>query len=79
VAKTESRLTTVLVVVSLVFACDKAAYAYIDPGTGSFVLQVLFGGVAGAVVLFKMYWKSLREKFGLPQKPAEGGLDSRDR
>ena len=28
-------------------------FAYIDPGTGSILLQTLLGGVAGLVVFFK--------------------------
>ncbi|HUO45662.1 MAG TPA: hypothetical protein VM470_02385 [Acidimicrobiia bacterium] len=28
-------------------------FAYIDPGTGSILLQALLGGVAGLVVFFK--------------------------
>lgn len=29
---------------------------YIDPGTGSMLLQVILGGVAGAAVAVKMFW-----------------------
>ncbi len=32
------------------------AHAYLDPGSGSMILQVIAGGVAGAVVAFKMFW-----------------------
>jgi hypothetical protein len=34
--------------------------AYIDPGTGSFVLQVVVGALLGASVAAKMYWSRLR-------------------
>ena len=37
----------------------KPTYAYLDPGTGSFVIQVLVGFVAGAGVLVKMYWNKI--------------------
>lgn len=30
--------------------------AYLDPGTGSMILQVILGGVAGAAVAVKMFW-----------------------
>ena len=39
------------------------AYAYLDPGTGSIVLQLLFGGVAGALVIFKLYWHRIKMVF----------------
>ena len=33
--------------------------AYLDPGAGSMVLQALLGGVAGVLVLLKLYWRRL--------------------
>jgi hypothetical protein len=32
------------------------AHAYLDLGTGSMVLQALLGGVAGLVVIGRLYW-----------------------
>ena len=40
------------------------AYAYLDPGTGSMLLQLLLGGVAGVVLIFKMYWARIKQFFG---------------
>ena len=37
------------------------AWAYLDPGTGSMMLQVLLGGIAGAMVVGRLYWDRLRE------------------
>jgi hypothetical protein len=54
------------------------AYAYIDPGTGGLLVQLLTGGVAGALVLLKLYWHKVRDLFGLsapdagPASPATG-------
>jgi hypothetical protein len=33
--------------------------AYVDPGAGSIVLQVLLGGVAGLVVIGRVLWQRL--------------------
>lgn len=33
-----------------------SAHAYLDPGTGSIILQVLLGGVAGLALAAKLYW-----------------------
>ena len=30
--------------------------SYIDPGTGSFLLQVLFAGVLGGLAAIKIFW-----------------------
>ena len=36
------------------------AQAYIDPGTGAFVLQFLVAGILGAAFAVKMYWNRLK-------------------
>ena len=43
------------------------AYAYLDPGTGSMILQILLGGVAGALVIGKLYWHRLKQILGIGQ------------
>ena len=44
------------------------AWAYLDPGTGSILLQVIIGGVAGLGIVGKLYWHRLRSFFGLGKK-----------
>jgi hypothetical protein len=39
------------------------AHAYLDPGTGSFFLQMLIGGIAGSLVAIKMYWSRVKAFF----------------
>lgn len=33
--------------------------AYLDPGTGSLLLQLMVGGLAAAGVMLKVYWRRL--------------------
>ena len=40
------------------------AHAYLDPGTGSMLLQILLGGLAGLGVIAKLYWYRIRTFFG---------------
>lgn len=44
------------------------AYAYLDPGTGSMILQGLIGGVAASVTVISLYYRKattfLRDRFG---------------
>lgn len=40
------------------------AHAYLDPGTGSFVLQMLLGGIAGVMVVARLYWEKLKLAIG---------------
>lgn len=35
------------------------AHAYLDPGTGSMIVQVIIGGIAAGLVAFKMFWARL--------------------
>jgi hypothetical protein len=50
------------------------AFAYIDPGTGSMMLQLLLGGVAGAVVVGRLYMQKISDRFRVlvGRKPASG-------
>ncbi len=53
------------------------AYAYLDPGTGSMLVQMLLGGVAGALVVGKLYWHRIKAFFGRrPQKNGDQELPS---
>ena len=36
--------------------------AYIDPGTGSALIQVLIGAIAGVGITLKLYWFKIKEK-----------------
>jgi hypothetical protein len=36
-----------------------AVFAYLDPGTGSMLVQLLVGGVAAVAVTAKLYWNRL--------------------
>ena len=47
------------------------AFAYLDPGTGSMLLQVILGGIAAVGVAIKLYWHKLRVALGLGRKAQE--------
>jgi len=51
------------------------AFAYLDGGTGSMLLQLLLGGVAGLAIAGKLYWHRLMVLLGLRSNQAleEGG------
>lgn len=35
-------------------------FAYLDPGSGSMILQVLAGGLAAVAVTAKLYWRRVK-------------------
>ena len=53
-------------------AFPPAAQAYLDPGSGSMLLQILLGGTAGLAVLLKLYWQRLLLVFGVQAKENAG-------
>ena len=38
-------------------------YAYLDPGTGSLVIQILIGALFGGLVTIKIYWGKIKPLF----------------
>lgn len=38
------------------------AHAYIDPGTGSIILQSIIGGIAAGALVIKLYWAKLKAR-----------------
>ena len=44
------------------------AFAYLDPGTGSMLLQVILGGIAAVGVALKLYWHKIRAALGMAKK-----------
>lgn len=60
---------------SAVFLAASAAapaHAYLDPGTGSMLLQLMLGGIAGLMVVGKLYLKRATDFFrGMGRRPPE--------
>ena len=52
-------------------AMAQPAYAYLDPGTGSIVLQSLIGAVAAGLVLGRSYLYQVKTWLGLQPKRDE--------
>jgi len=38
------------------------AYAYLDPGTGSAIIQAIFGALVGVGITLKVYWAKIKYK-----------------
>jgi hypothetical protein len=59
-----------LVVLGFWLLVVPAANAYVDPGTGSFIFQVLIGAFLGAAVALKVFWRRI---WGfITRKPVSG-------
>jgi hypothetical protein len=54
-------------------------YAYVDPGTGSIILQGLLAGVAVVITSVSMFWQRIRSFFSSlfsPRKSTDPSPDS---
>jgi hypothetical protein len=66
---------TVTVLACTVFATP--SYAYLDPGTGSIILQSALAGIAVAMGVLRLYWYRLKAFFS--GKTSESNVqDSKD-
>jgi hypothetical protein len=60
-----------VIAVMMVGMSTSAAHAYLDPGTGSIILQLLLGGVAGLALTCKLYWQKLLSLVGAEKQAKE--------
>ena len=56
--------TSLLVALIVALIVPQAAHAYLDPASGSMILQAVIGGVAAAALAFKYYWRRIQAFFG---------------
>ena len=61
----------------LVVCCSYAARAYVDPGTGGLVFQVMLGVVVGGIPGTALFWKRIRvfQRSTYGKKPPQSGTD----
>lgn len=58
------------VIFVLVVLIAPNAMAYLDPGTGSMMLQVILGGIAAIGVALKLFWYRIIAFLGFGKKSA---------
>jgi len=65
-------LRSIIVVLVLLFSSSffiHDAFAYLDPATGTIIIQVLIGALVGIGITLKIYWYKLKEKIsGISKK-----------
>ena len=70
---------THLIIILVIFALfclvfPHKAYAYLDPGTGSLILQLIIAFLLGASFAIKVYWRKIKTFFTnrFSKKPRDG-------
>ncbi len=44
---------------------------YLDPGSGSFIIQILIASLLGIGLALRAYWGKIKARFGSKEKSAE--------
>lgn len=55
------KLLTLLL--TIYFSFITKSYAYLDPGTGSIILQAILGFIAAAITTLSFYWNKVKTLF----------------
>lgn len=53
-------MKTILVSITFYFICMTGSYAYIDPGTGSIILQAILAFIASVFAVASFYWNKIK-------------------
>ena len=67
----EKMLAVGFTAASMLVLTAAPAFAYIDPGSGGMMMQLLLGGAAGVVVLARLYWRRFLNAVGLNKDPGQ--------
>jgi hypothetical protein len=64
-------MSRLIVVTLFVLLLSRPAYAYLDPGTGSILVQGLLAALAVGSAAVAAFWTRLRQLFSGRRKPAD--------
>ncbi|HUT32490.1 MAG TPA: hypothetical protein VNE39_03335 [Planctomycetota bacterium] len=53
------RLAGIAALVLAFLSAPRDAYAYLDPGTGSLILQFVIAGLVGSAFAIKLFWRRI--------------------
>ena len=56
-------MNSLLAAVAVYALATGDAFAYLDPGTGSIIIQGIIGAIAGGLVVGRMYWHKFKGLF----------------
>ncbi len=53
-------MNSVILVGLVLLILTRDAHAYLDPGTGSYIFQLVIAGILGASLAIKIYWGKIK-------------------
>lgn len=57
-------LLVLLTVLGILLSTERPAFAYLDPGSGSYLFQVMVAAALGGVYAMKLGWTKLQRALG---------------
>ena len=58
-----SIISILIFTVAILLFSEQTAHAYIDPGTGSMILQAVLVALAGIAMAVKIFWRGIKNFF----------------
>jgi len=52
-----------MVALLLAFVIPQNAFAYVDPGTGSYIIQMIIAALVGGLFALKLFWVRIKTFF----------------
>lgn len=74
---TRSYFTIAIISVSFVLWAAPA-HAYLDPGTGSLIVQSIIGSIAGGLAVIGIYWRKIKNFFSAKKTANNTSNDSNE-
>lgn len=74
------RLVTVALLLAMFFFVSHSTgpvHAYLDPGTGSVLLQIILGGMVAALATVRLYWDRLKSFVQRKELPSDVNSEER--
>lgn len=50
----------IIVITIAIILLPQLAFAYLDPGTGSYIIQMVIAGLLSVAFLIKTYWSNIK-------------------
>lgn len=72
------RIRGALSLAAIALLLPARAEAYIDPGSGSFLIQMLLAGLLAAGMTIKLYWRKLKSFIGRTFNSKQGPSEPND-
>jgi hypothetical protein len=71
-------LLLVLLALFFLFVLPRDVFAYIDPGSGSYLTQIILGFVFGGLFMVKLYWNKIKNVFFRSRSKNKKGENSKE-